>query len=211
MGGTFNPVHFGHLRSAVELVDELSLECVHLMPCAVPPHREAPTCRAEDRAAMVALAVQHVPQLICDRRELYREGPSYTVDSLAELRGEYGARRPLCLVIGDDAFLGLQSWHRWESLLEFAHLVVIGRPGWELPRGGDLMHWLEQHRARGVEALQAAPAGSVLVKSLRQLDIASTDIRQLLAAGRSARFLLPGPVLDYIEENQLYAAREETA
>lgn len=203
-GGTFNPVHLGHLRSAVEVVERLGLERLHLMPSARPPHREAPDCSAGDRAAMVELAVRDEPRLVCDRRELDRDGPSYTVDSLAGLRAELGPGRGLCMMLGVDAVAGLDSWHRWRELLDHAHLVVIARPGWQLPEAGVVARWLRDHRAGDRGALREAPCGRVLVEELRQLDISSTGIREMLAAGRSARFLLPEPVLDYIESHHLY-------
>jgi nicotinate-nucleotide adenylyltransferase len=208
MGGTFNPVHHGHLRSALELVERLGLARLHLMPSARPPHREAPDCSAEDRAAMVELAVRGEPRLCCDRRELARAGPSYSVDSLAELRRELGPERSLCLILGFDAVAELDTWHRWRELLDDAHLVVIARPGWALPSRGEVARWLAGHRVYEHAALHAAPAGGVLVEELRPLAISATDIRALLAAGRSARFLLPESVLDYIESHHLYRAEE---
>ena len=132
-GGTFNPVHYGHLRSALELVEHLGLVECRLMPSAQPPHRDAPACSAAHRAAMVELAVRGEPQLVCDYRELDRDGPSYTVDSLQEMRNEMGAAQSLALVVGCDALLGLPTWHRWQSLLDLAHIVVLARPGWTLP------------------------------------------------------------------------------
>ncbi len=203
-GGTFNPVHYGHLRSALELVEHLGLAQLRLMPCAVPPHRDAPDCSAEHRAAMVELAVAGEPRLACDRRELARSGPSYTIDSIAELREELGPDRSLCLVMGFDAVDKLDTWHRWQDLLEYCHIVIIARPGWLLPERGVVADWLRRHRTDDVEQLAARPAGLVLVETLRPLAIASTDIRAELAAGRSARYLLPGAVLDYIESNGLY-------
>ncbi len=203
-GGTFNPVHYGHLRSALELVERLQLERLHLMPCAVPPHREAPSCSAEHRSAMVELAVAGEPHLVCDSRELRRSGHSYTYDSLVELRSELGDGHSLCLVMGYDAVLKIDTWHRWQELLDQAHIVVLARPGWQLPGEGVVARWLAQHRAAGRGILRQAPAGGVLVEELRPLAISSTEIRELLAAGRSARYLLPEPVLDYIESNRLY-------
>lgn len=204
LGGTFNPVHLGHLRSAVEVLERLQLASLRLMPCAVPPHREAPECSAQDRAAMVDLALRDEPRLQCDRRELERSGPSYTVDSLAEIRGELGPQRSLCLILGFDALLHLDSWHRWQDLLGLAHIVVIARPSWELPQQGVIADWLKQHRSTDRASLRSAPNGCVLVEELRPLDISSTEIRALLAAGRSVRYLLPEPVLSYIEHHQLY-------
>ena len=203
-GGTFNPVHYGHLRSAPELVEHLDLAECRLMPSAQPPHRDAPACSAEHRAAMVELAVRGEPRLVCDRRELERDAPSYTVDSLQEMRGELGAGHSLVLVVGCDALLGLPTWHRWQVLLDLAHIVVLARPGWHLPDTGDMGAWLARHRLQDAAALRERPFGGVHVESLRPLDISATEIRRLLKSGKSARYLLPEQVLDYIEANKLY-------
>ena len=203
LGGTFNPVHYGHLRSALELVERLQLQQLRLMPCAVPPHREAPACSAQHRAAMAGLAVAGEPRLACDSRELQREGKSYTIDSLIELRDELGADLGLYLVMGCDAVLTIDTWHRWRELLDWAHIVVIARPGWHLPHSGTVARWLASHELPAAAALER-PAGGIIVEELRPLAISATEIRDLLAAGRSARYLLPEPVLDYIESHRLY-------
>jgi len=204
LGGTFNPVHYGHLRSAVELVEHLGFAELRLMPCASPPHRDTPTCSAEHRAAMVELAVAGESTLACDRRELNRAGPSYTIDSLRELRAERGAADSLCLVMGCDAFLAIDSWRDWQRLLELAHIVVIGRPGWQLPTTGPVAAWLTTHRAHSAAALAAAPAGTIHIEELRPLAISSTEIRSLLQSGNSVRYLLPESVIDYIQSHGLY-------
>ena len=203
-GGTFNPVHYGHLRSALELVERLGLEQLRLMPCAVPPHRELPTCSAEHRCAMVELAVAGEPRLLCDARELHRTGKSFSIDSLIELRAELGEQRSLCLVMGCDALLGITGWHRWRELLDWAHIVVIARPGWELPAAGEVAEWLSSHCLSAASALRQRPAGGILVEELRPLQISSTEIRQMIAAGHSPRYLLPEPVLGYIHRHKLY-------
>lgn len=203
-GGTFNPVHYGHLRSALELTERLALDHLRLMPCAKPPHREAPACDARQRAAMVELAVRDEPQLRCDTRELDREGVSYTILSLEELRLELGAQHSLCLVMGCDALLKIDSWHRWGELLTVAHIIVIARPGWQFPETGPVADWLVSHRTSDRQILRRDACGSVLIEELRPLAISSTEIRELLQSGRSVRYLLPEPVLDYIETRQLY-------
>jgi nicotinate-nucleotide adenylyltransferase len=208
-GGTFDPVHYGHLRSALELVERLGLEQLRLMPCAVPPHRENPACSPGHRAAMVELAVAGEPRLACDKRELARAGASYTIDSLIELRAELGAGHSLCLVMGCDAVHFITTWHRWTELLEFAHIVVIARPGWALPGDGVVADWLRQHLLGAAAGLTEQPAGGILVEELRPLAISSTEIRQLLAAGRSPRYLLPQAVLDYIQSHGLYNIQED--
>jgi len=203
-GGTFNPVHYGHLRSALELVERLGLEHLRLMPCAAPPHREAPDCSAAHRAAMVELAVREEPLLRCDPRELRRKGPSYTIDSLEELSGELGDAYSLCLVMGCDAILKLDTWHRWRELLDVAHVVILTRPGWHLPDTGLVADWLTLHRTDAHENLRRRRHGSVFVEELRPLPISATEIRELLHSGRSARYLLPEQVLNYIETHALY-------
>lgn len=203
-GGTFDPVHYGHLRTALELVEQLQLQQLRLMPCAVPPHRESPACAASHRAAMVELAVAGEPRLACDTRELERQGVSYTIDSLVELRRELGEGYSLCLVMGCDAVLGITAWHRWQELLDWAHVVVIARPGWQLPVTGPVADWLRQHRLVDRHPLRERPNGGTLIEELRPLAISSTEIRRLLAAGRSPRYLLPQAVLDYIQTHNLY-------
>ena len=204
-GGTFNPVHYGHLRSALELVERLELAELRLMPSARPPHREEPGCSAEHRAAMVQLAVAGESRLSCDDRELARAGKSYTIDSLAETRAEIGPERSLCMVMGCDALLGLDTWHRWRELLDYGHIVVIARPGWTLPDSGEIASWLAQHRLPDRADMAARPAGGILIEELRPQAISSTEIRDILAAGRSARYLVPEAVLDYIQRHGLYS------
>lgn len=203
-GGTFNPVHYGHLRSAVELLERLGLSELRLMPSASPPLRDEPTCSAEHRAAMVELAVKGEPGLVCDQRELMRSGKSYTIDSLIEIREELGSQRSFCMVLGFDALLKIDRWHRWDELLNWAHVVVIARPGWTLPQDGPVARWLAEHRLMSPQQLREAPAGGVLVEELRPLDISATEVRDLIRAGRSVRYLMPHAVLRYIETHQLY-------
>lgn len=203
-GGTFNPIHYGHLRSALELVERLQLEQLRLMPSAQPPHREAPQCSAAHRAAMVELAVAGEPRLVCDARELQRSGKSYTIDSLVELRSELGADTGLCMVLGCDAVLDVSRWHRWQELLDWAHIVVIARPGWELPSTGVVAQWLHEHRVDDSRALRQQPAGRIVIEELRPLAISSTEIRDLLTAGQSVRYLMPQSVVDYIQTHKLY-------
>ena len=209
-GGTFDPVHFGHLRSALELVEALQLDELRFMPAAAPPHRAPPVAAAEHRAAMLELAIAGEPRFSCDRRELDRTGPSYSVLSLRELREELGPRRPLLMVVGADALAGLPTWHRWQELFELAHVVAVARPGWEWPRSGEVAALIE---ARGREAAELAgdAAGGLCIQTLTPHAVSSTAIRGLLQSGRSARYLLPDSVLDYIARQRLYMARPAQA
>ncbi len=203
-GGTFDPVHYGHLRSALELVEHLQLDHLRLMPCANPPHGKNPALDAGHRAAMVELAVADEPRLRCDRRELLRTGASYTVDSLLELRRELGGDISLCLVMGGDAVARINTWHRWEEILGLAHIVVLARPGWQLPATGEVASWLDSGRMSTAAGLAQRPGGGIHIEELRQLPISSTEIRGMLAEGRSPRYLLPEQVLDYIHSKRLY-------
>lgn len=203
-GGTFDPIHYGHLRTALELKQLLDLGTVHLVPCANPPHRAAPMTDGALRLRMVEAAIRDEPGFVADARELGRDGLSYTIDTLASFREEF-LDRSLCLLLGMDAFLGLPQWYRWRELLAFAHVVVAHRPGWEAPTAGPLGALLAERRAPGVEALAAAPAGLVHVQPVTQLEISSTDLRDSLRAGRDPKFLVPDSVREIILETECYA------
>lgn len=210
-GGTFDPVHYGHLRPALEVMEALELEELRLIPGRVPPHRGAPGASPEARLAMLRLAVADQPGFVVDEREMARAGPSYSVDTLSSLRIEYGPERPLCLIVGLDAFLGLGSWHRWEEIPKLAHIVVTHRPGWQLephtvPGARDALALLERARLESRQALASAPAGGVWLEAVTQLEISATDVRRRRRAGRSIRYLLPDAVRRYIDENELYEA-----
>ena len=203
LGGTFDPIHFGHLRLALELKQSLGLSQMRLMPCHRPVHRGEPQVSSAQRAEMIRLALLDCPELTLDERELRRDTPSYTFDTLRSLRAELGAAVSLIWAMGTDAFAALDSWNRWQELLDYTHLVVIERPGFSLPDAGPVARLLQQHRAPAL-ALDELPAGAIVLPSLRLLDISATGIRAQLAAGESAQFLLPESVRRYILAEGLY-------
>lgn len=207
-GGTFDPVHYGHLRTAYELLEALALGEMRFLPAGQPPHRGRSYADPATRAALVRAAIDGEPRFVLDERELQRAGPSWTVDTLAELRAEF-PRRPLCMVVGMDAFLGLPGWHRWEEILASAHLVVAHRPGWQAPADGVLGAVLEARRTWTVDELHATIAGRVLVHPVTQLEISSSAIRELVAAGRSPRYLVPDAVCRLLAESGCYRAAGE--
>ncbi len=203
LGGTFDPIHYGHLRPALEVQQQLGLRELRLIPAAVPPHRPPPVASAEQRLQMVRLAIQDQLGMVVDERELDRGGPSYMVDTLASLRAELNSE-PLGLILGMDALLGLPSWHQWQRLLELAHLIVMTRPGAELPQTGEVAALVQDHQVLEVAELNQRPAGGVFFVTVSQLDISATAIREQLASGGDPHFTLPDAVLDYIREEGLY-------
>lgn len=203
LGGTFDPVHYGHLRIALELCQALALAEVRFLPCRVPPHRGAPAATAQDRLNMLRLAVESQRSFAIDERELRREGPSYMVDTLASLRAEQGAR-PLCLLLGMDAFNALDSWHQWQRLIELAHLVVAFRPGVDREPDAAVAELLARHQAHELRQLRRQPAGRILLCPVTQLEISASRIRSAVKQGKSPRYLLPEKVLEYIWREGLY-------
>lgn len=202
LGGTFDPIHYGHLRPALEVCEALDLGELRFIPCRSPPHRGLPQASARHRLAMVERAIRGVPEFRADARELSRPGPSFTVDTLTELRAEIGSAGPLLLLMGMDAFASLHRWHRWQEIPALAHLVVAHRPGSALALDAPCLERVR--RAAVGTALRDRPQGLVWFQPVTQLDISATRIRAGLRAGRSARFLLPGRVEQYIAEHRLY-------
>jgi nicotinate-nucleotide adenylyltransferase len=207
MGGTFDPVHFGHLRLAQEAAEILGLERVRWVPAGQPWHRTPPHASAAHRLEMVRLAIERNSLFELDDAEIRQTSPSYTVETLERLRREVGAERSLVLLLGTDAFRDLPSWQRWRDLFGLAHIFIAQRPGHSLTPGGMPAALAAEWRKRAgtPDALLQRPAGSVVTYGTTALDISASAIRAHFAQGRSPRYLLPWPVLDYIEAHGLYA------
>ncbi len=189
-GGMFDPIHYGHLRTAHELHELLGLERVLFLPAGDPPHRAAPLADAATRLAMLRAAVEGAPHFAVDDRELRRAGPSWTILTLEEIRAERG-RQPVVLILGMDAYAGIDRWHRARELTEFAHIVVALRPQAALPAAGFAAELLRERRCADPAELAAAPAGRVFVCANTQLDLSSSAVRGVIAAGRDPRYLMP--------------------
>ena len=202
-GGTFDPIHIGHLRIALEIKQQLQLDEMHLLPCYLPPHRPTPGASAIQRVDMLEIALQGCTELRIDKRELQRDKPSYTYDTLHELRAEVGEQTSLCLCMGMDSFATLDTWHNWDQLLQLAHIVVVARPGWFLPESGAVADLLQSYRADSSVISQQA-AGAIVLLEQRLLPISATDIRAQICAGHSPQFLVPDEVWNYIRSNGLY-------
>lgn len=202
-GGTFDPVHFGHLRTAFEFSVRLGLAQVRFIPCADPPHRALTIAPAAVRLRMVEAAVAATDGFVVDSREFDRDGPSYTVDTLRSL-GQDFPQQTLCLLLGLDAFASLAEWHEWESLLELAHIVVARRPGAAIPSADPLAALVRERGTDAVADLRSRPCGRILIVDVTQLDISSTDLRASIAAGIRPDFLMPASVRRVIEETGCY-------
>lgn len=195
LGGTFDPIHIGHLRVALEAADSLGAE-LRLIPASVPPHREQPVATAEQRVAILRAALSRQDRLKLDERELSRQGRSYTIDTLIELRGEIGANRSLVLLLGRDAFLGLPNWHRWHELFDYAHIGVLSRPG-HTPELPDELTAEVASRSIPASSLADHKAfGKVFEIAVSALDVSATAIRKLLSHGGDPRYLIPDAVID---------------
>jgi len=204
LGGTFDPIHYGHLRPALDVLEALELAEVRFIPCRIPAHRGTPQITAEQRLALVRLATDGQPGFVADDRELRRDGLSYMFDTLASLREDFGDETPLCLIVGTDAFGELHTWHRWQELPKLAHIVVMQRPGLPKPLIPVLDAFTTPRRINDRFALQQKPAGGILFQPVTQLNISATQIRALLAKGQSPRYLLPETVLAAIHDQAIY-------
>jgi nicotinate-nucleotide adenylyltransferase len=211
LGGTFNPIHFGHLRMAQELADSLQLSQVRFIPSANPPHKNKPEVSAQHRASMVQLAIADNPLFKLDTRELERTGASYTIDTLISLCEELGSNAAICLMMGSDAFTKLDSWHRWDELLNYCHIILVQRPKQQpsakTEKLSDKMtHFLSGHYTENLDDLAEKSAGYIHMQQITAQDISATKIREKLAAGNSAKYLAPEAVLAYIQQQKLYKA-----
>jgi len=207
-GGTFDPVHLGHLRTALELREDAGLAEVRFVPCREPPHRDTPGAPVTVRQRMLAAALDRAPGFVLDERELDRAGPSYTVDTMESLR-ESLPDATLCLILGMDAFLGLERWHRWRDLLELANLIVAHRPGWS-PEPGSVADRLEGRRVAAPSEL-AGVTGRLWLHAVTALDISSTDVRARVARGADVRFLVTDAVRDILLETGCYRGAHAAA
>lgn len=207
LGGTFNPIHYGHLRMAQELAEGLHLDTVRFIPAANPPHKDMPAISAEQRAAMVNLAIAGNDSFVVDDRELHRSGASYTLDTLHSLRQELGADASITLFMGSDAFAKFDTWHRWEEIIHLCHIALVQRPqlrGHHQRLSTTLETFLHNHYSENSDELHAQPSGLITMRQITALDISSTAIRNALQHRQSVRYLMPDCVIDYIESNQLY-------
>ncbi|MCA1921841.1 nicotinate-nucleotide adenylyltransferase [Buttiauxella noackiae] len=204
-GGTFDPIHYGHLKPVEALAKQVALHQVTIMPNNVPPHRSQPLANSEQRKTMVELAITGNALFKLDDRELQRETPSYTVETLEQLRSEIGAEQPLAFIVGQDSLLSLQRWYRWETLLTLCHLLVCQRPGYSLSMNTpEEQRWLDAYQTTSVEELHNQPAGKIYLAQTPMYDISATAIRRRLEQHLPCDDLLPPAVAEFIRQHHLY-------
>lgn len=204
LGGTFDPIHHGHLRTALDVAEALDLAEVRFIPLRHAVHRDQPETPAMLRLAMVRAAIAGEARFVADDRELRRDTPSYTLHTLESLRAERGTQESIGVLLGGDAFADFLSWFRPLDILRLAHLVVMQRPGWRVPENPGLQDVVSRHPATGVAELRARPGGCILFQAVTQLGISASDIRARRRASRSIRYLVPEAVQDLICREGLY-------
>ena len=203
LGGTFDPIHFGHLRPALEIQQALNLQSLYLMPNYIAPHKEKSLANTQQRIDMVKLAIQETPELQLNTQELLRSTPSYTIDTLKLLRQQY-PETPICFIMGMDSLINFDSWYQYQEILDYCHIVVSHRPGWDPTFNEVVSALLTKHQIQNPALLHSALAGHIYFQSTSQLAISSSHIRDLLAEKRSINFLTPQSVCTYIKEQHCY-------
>ncbi|MDN2662398.1 nicotinate-nucleotide adenylyltransferase [Psychromonas sp. 14N.309.X.WAT.B.A12] len=203
LGGTFDPIHFGHLRPALEIQEALQLQSLYLMPNYIAPHKATSLASTEQRIEMVKLAIQDTPSLQMDTQELLRNSPSYTVETLALLRAQY-PNTPICFIMGMDSLINFHTWYRYQDILQYCHLVVSHRPGWSPQFNETVSTILAKHQTQDTTDLHSSLNGCIYFQSTTQLDISSSQIRKLCANNQGIEFLTPTPVCHYIKEQNCY-------
>ena len=207
-GGAFDPVHFGHIRLALALLERFNFKQIRLIPCRQAPHKEAASESSKHRCHMLSLVAQSTPRLIVDDRELKRPGPTYTIDTLRELREETRATQVLVLILGIDAFLNFCRWHKYNEVLSMCHIMLLRRPGYTLAGQGCEHRLFEKHGTDRIMKFQQAPHGSIYLSDEEEIEISSSAIRQCISEGRQPQYLLPGNVWSYIRKHDLYQDSE---
>lgn len=204
-GGTFNPIHFGHLRMAEELVDACQLSEVRFIPSSTPPHKPQPTATPEQRAQMIALAIGDHPKFRLDPQEIQRNGVSYTIDTLSSIRASQGSQTPIAFIMGMDAFAEIEHWHEWQHYLDYAHILVSTRPETYIDQLSTAVKaLLSTHLVTDSDALHHQAHGLIYLHQMTPLAISSSQIRRLTNSSQSQRYLLPDTVIEYIHQQGLY-------
>ena len=203
-GGSFDPPHFGHIKSALALLDYFEFEQIRFVPCQQSPHKNSIYASAQDRWQMLSLICDRHDKLMLDDCELNRKPPSYTIDTLIELREKFGEQQSLVLILGVDAYLKFCQWHRYEEILFYSHILLMQRPGYSLPETICEKNYLETYMVKEIKLLENNPCGKIFLSDMKKINISSTEIRKIIADGDQPRYTMPGNIWNYIKRNKLY-------
>jgi nicotinate-nucleotide adenylyltransferase len=206
LGGTFDPIHLGHLRTAVEIQEAVKLQHIRFIPCKQPVHRAKPIATPDIRLHLLTLALANEPDFLIDEREITRDTPSYMITTLQSLRTDF-PDTPLCLMMGLDVFLSLHTWHQWEQLLDYAHIIIAHRPPQqlaELTAAHPVYPLFSTHRVATPEAMHQQLHGLIHCVPTTELMISANQIRRLIKAGHSPRYLIPDAVTQYLSHDRVY-------
>ena len=204
LGGTFDPVHFGHLQSAIAVKELLAVPVVKLVPSFIPPHRGLPHSTAIERLSMLQLASHDNSGVVVDDREISRQGVSYTVDTLTSFRQEIGENASLYFVLGIDSYCTLNKWVRWQELTEIAHLIVLARPGCLPQVPSEVRVWQSKKLVNDVNCMRGKPGGEICHVELVQVDVSATEIREMIGSGVRPAGKMPESVIDFAFAHELY-------
>lgn len=207
LGGTFDPVHFGHLKSAVAVRDLLGVAILKLVPSFIPPHKSLPDSTAVQRLSMLQIAMDDLCGIAVDDREISRQGVSYTVETLQSFRDEVGGNRPLYFVLGIDSFCTLNEWQRWREINDIAHLVVLSRPGYRPKIPSELQDWANRNTVAGISCIEGRSCGGICHVDLVQIEVSASKIREMIGAGIRPTGKMPEKVIDYVFEHRLYRTK----
>lgn len=204
MGGSFDPIHFGHIKPCLELAQSCHLEKIILLPCKVSPFKDSTHASSLHRWNMVSMIAANSDTFVADARELERGTPSYTVTTLTELSQEIGEQHKLFWILGADALQDFPAWYQPEEIMRLAHLLVLARPSYELPLDREKRDWLEKYLCTDFAELESTDFGRIYQSDTQMLDISSTQIRTMISKGEQPKYLIPGGVWNYIKRNHLY-------
>jgi len=202
-GGTFDPIHSGHLKIAEQLIDLLDLQCMQFIPNKHPMYRDKPVANAKHRLAMTRIATAHYPKFIVNDVEINRPGPTYTIDTITAIR-EQIPKQPLCLLIGEDVFASMNGWHDWKKIPDMVHLIIIDRPGVTHPYNSEIQALFDERKTHDTHSLSKKPGGKIIRHLIDPLTISATKVRKKLKTGEDVSREVPPEVLRYIEQHHLY-------
>ncbi|AMA65141.1 Nicotinate-nucleotide adenylyltransferase [Candidatus Arsenophonus lipoptenae] len=205
-GGTFDPIHYGHLLPIEKLAQQVYLQKVILIPNHIPPHKSQPTTTAQQRLDMLKLAIKHKPLFSIDTREFNRITPSYTIETILSIRQQIGWKKSLAFIIGQDSLLSINTWFNWQKILKICHLLVYPRPGYtnKCFENIYMRQWIKQYQVYFPAILRYKPFGAIYLANTPLLNISSTEIRKYQYDKKNSKKILPPLVLRYVKKNQLY-------